>query len=517
MAGLNQGPSLPGSARELAARANQGDLQAALSLAQSALECPNLALRQGLCELLKGLSHPGAAQVALLCLLSEFSKRPQAMGLVLGQLASENWVPVRPAAEESVAEQDPAQLNEAFSRSEGEERSARLKKLVRQGQLGLALQLPLEGDDYQLLWPGLLSQPDLLAQHLLELPVQLLLSALALPEVAERWPRLAALKPADGRLAGWLSPGFSQAIGSQPVTFERYSSDAIYYDGGDGVLETARWRVALDESGCRVNEALEIRFDDARDDQDYSQLAEHDRFFEGLSGSRHQANKACSVSLSADDRLLALATLDGAVVVYDLEQRQRLARPFGPGPVSSQAQPVRLRYSAVGGWLAGIHTDSYFVWDGHRSRRLAPVPAGVRGLFFREGQLWTACRDGSLHRLDPASGELFCELQGGGFPVAFSPDQLCLATYRQGAVELHRLQTEGLQLLSRWPAPAPVRMYFALEGQALILRISESGKTALGEQAWRMGWRSPERFTAAERSTAVELGGEFWEELFRSL
>lgn len=517
VAGLNQGHSLPGSATELAAQANLGDLQAALSLAQAALECPDLVLRQSLCQLLRSIVHPAASQVALLCLLSEFSKRPQALNLVLEELASARWTPAQPAAEQATCEQDPAEFNEAFARSEGEERSGRLKKLVRQGQLGLALQLPLESDDYEQLWPSLLTQPELLSEHLLDLPLKLLATALKLPEVAKAWPRLAELMPCDAQLLGWLSPGFSQALGSQPVSFERYSSESPYYDGGDGLLESPGWKVAVDERGCRINDSLEIRFDDARDSQDYSQLAEYDRFFEGLSGSRHQANKACSLTLSADDRLLAMATLDGAVVIYDLEQRQHRVRPFGPGPVSTQAQPVRLRFSGSGGWLAGVHQDRYFVWDGHQVQYLEAVPPGLRGLFFREGQLWTACRDGSLYRLDPATGQLRCEIEGGGMPVAFSPDQRCLASYRHGSVQLHRLHGEGLQLLSSWRAPTPVRMYFALDGQALILRVSESGKTALGEQAWRMGWRLPSMFLPPERTQAIEVGGEFWAELFRSL
>ncbi|MFN8608432.1 MAG: hypothetical protein U0931_12925 [Vulcanimicrobiota bacterium] len=516
LAGLNLGRTLPDSAEESAKRANQGDLQAALSLAQSALECTDLSLRQGLCQLLRGLTHPGAAQVALLCLLSEFSKRPEAMELVLAQVSSPTWVPQPAPSEVAVEEQDPADLSNAFAQSEGEERYARLKKLVRQGQLKLALQLPLEGDDYQQLWPSLQSQPELLAEYLLELPLHWLLPALNLPEVASRWPRLAELRPGDEQLAGWLSPARTLTLGSLPVTFERYPSDAAYYDGGETSLETGRWKVQLDELGCRVNETLEIRFDDARDSQDYTQLAEHDRFFEGLSGSRHQSNKACSLSLSADEARLALATLDGAVVLYDLIEQRRLARLFPPGPVSSQAQPVRLRFSAVGGWLAGVHQDHYFLWDGHQARALAAVPAGLRGLFFREGQLWTVCRDGSLYRLDPQTGELHCELQGGGYPLAFSPDQRWLATYRQGEVEVYQLQSERVQLLSRWKAPAPVRMHFGLEGQVLILRVSEAGKTALGEHVWRMGWRTPAQFTLSEQNRAIEVGGEFWQELFKS-
>lgn len=515
VAGLDQGPRLPGAAQEAAARANEGDLQAALSLAQSALECPDLELRRQLCGQIAALTHPGAAQVALLCLLSELSKRPQAMKLVLAELASPQWTPAQVAAEPAVGEQDPADLTEAFARSEGEERNARLKKLVRQGQLALALQLPLDGDDFQQLWPSLQSQPDLLAEHLLDLPLQLLLSALNLPEVADRWPQLAQLRPADGQLAGWLSPGRSRALGSQPVSFERYPSDTPYYDGGDGLIESPKWRVVLDDTGCKVNDTLDIRFDDARDSQDYSHLAQHDRFFEGLTGSRHQSNKACSLSLSADDRLLAMATLDGAVIVYDLAAQRRLARPFEPGPVSSQAQPVRLRFSGVGGWLAGVHQERYFVWDGRQAHRLDTVPVGLRGLFFREGQLWTVCRDGSMYRLEPESGKLVCELQGGGPPLAFTPDQRYLASYRKGSVEIHRLQLEGLEMLSRWEAPAPVRMYFAMEGQALILRVSEEGKTALGEQAWRTGWRSPGQFKLGEQRRAIEIGGAFWEELFR--
>ncbi len=515
VAGLDQGPRLPEAAQDAAARANGGDLQAALSLARGALECRDLELRRQLCGQIEGLTHPGAAQVALLCLMGELCKRPQALKLVLAQVAAPDWAPAQASTENEVTEQDPADVTEAFARSQGEERSARLKKLVRQGQLALALQLPLDGDDYQQLWPSLQSQPDLLAEHLLDLPVHLLLSALNSPEVAERYPALARLRPSDLQLAGWLSPGPSRGLGQQPVSFERYPSETPYYDGGDGLVESPKWRVVLDDRGCKVNDSLDIRFDDARDSQDYSQLAEHDRFFEGLSGSRHQSNKACSLSLSADDQLLAMATLDGAVIVYDLQAQRRLARPFEPGPVSSQAQPVRLRFSGVGGWLAGVHQDRYFVWDGRQARPLDAVPVGLRGLFFREGQLWTVCRDGSLYRLEPESGKLIRELQGGGHPLAFAPDQRYLAGYRNGSVEIHQMQAEGLEMLSRWEAPAPVRMHFALEGQALILRVSQEGKTALGELAWRSGWRSPAQFKLGEQRRAVELGGAFWEELFR--
>lgn len=504
MAGLNQGLSLPPAALGAAELANRGDLQAALGLAQSALECAEPRLRSALCELIRKISHPGAAQVALLCLLGEFSKRPGALDLVLAEVASTDWAPVAPEAAGPVV-QDPVELSESFARADREGRTATLKKLVRDGQLGKALQLPLDGDDYQVLWPTLLSQPELLAECALELPVSLLVSALNVPEVSQAWPRLAELLPEDLDVLGWRSPARTHTLPPQAVAFERYQSEAVYYDGGDGSLESGSWTVRVDESGCRVNEDFEVRFDEARDNQDYRELAQHDRFFEGLSGGRHQANKACSLSLSGHE--LALATLDGAISLYDLVARQRVQRLFEPGPVSQVAQPVRVRYRGAGGWLAGVRHDHFFLWDGHQVQPLQPAPAGLRGLFFQFGQLWSLCRDGSVHRLDPQTAELHRELEGAGLPVSLTPDQRCLARYCAGQVELHLLSPDGLELLSRWPAPTPVRMQFALEGQALILRRSEPGKTALVEMAWRMG--------LATRSQLESVRDPFLEELLR--
>ncbi|MBX3169931.1 MAG: hypothetical protein KF760_21180 [Candidatus Eremiobacteraeota bacterium] len=504
--GLNQGLALPPAALAAAELAEKGDLQAALGLAQSALECADPRLRSALCGLIRKVSHPGAAQVALLCLLGEFSKRPRAMELVLLEVGSPNWVPTQAAAEVPVAP-DPAELSESFARSEREARTATLKKLVREGLLQRALQLPLDGDDYQVLWPTLLSQPEVLAECAPDLPVSLLVSALNMPEVSQAWPRLAELRPRQLEVLGWRSPARTHTLPPQPVAFERYQSEAPYYDGGDGALESARWKVRVDESGCRVNEDFEVRFDDARDNLDYQRLAQHDRFFEGLSGGRHQANKACSLSLSADERWLALATLDGAVSLYDLPARQRGGRIFEPGPVSEMAQPVRLRYSAQGGWLAGVRHDQFFLWDGHRVQLLGEAPAGLRGLFFHFGQLWSMCRDGSVYRLDPESGQIHRELEGTGLAACLSPDQRFLAVYRQ-RVELHLIGPRGLQLLSHWQAPPPVRMHFALEGQALVLRRSEPGKTGLVEVAWRMG--------LATRSQLESVTDPFLEELLKS-
>ncbi|MBN9417245.1 MAG: hypothetical protein J0I12_17500 [Candidatus Eremiobacteraeota bacterium] len=507
VAGLNQGLALPPAALQLAERAQSGDLQAALELAQSALECADGRLRAALCGLIRKLRHPAAAQVALLCLLGEFSKRPQALDLVLLQLESPDWTPAQAVAEASPA-RDPVELSEAFAQSDLETRTATLRKLVRDGQLERALQLPLVGDDYQVLWPTLLSQPEVVAECAPELPVHLLVSALRLPEVGQAWPRLAELLPEDLEILGWRSPAATRALGSQPVAFERYASEAAYYDGGDGLLESSRWKVRVDESGCRVNDDFEIRYDDAREPVDYQQLAEHDRFFEGLSGGRHQSNKACSLSLSGDERWLALATLDGAVNVYDLVEQRRIERVFAAGPVSEQAQPVRLRFSGQGGWLAGLYYDQFFLWDGHEARLLGEAPAGPRGLFFKHGQLWTMCRDGSVYRLDPEAARVHRELEGSGSPACLTPDQRCLAVYRRGRVELQLLTPEGLQALSAWETPAPVRMHFAQEGQTLILRRSESGKSGLSESAWRMGW--------ATRSQLGNSDDPFLQELLRS-
>jgi hypothetical protein len=506
VSGLNQGLALPPAALQLAERAQSGDLQAALELAQSALECPEARMRAALCDLIRKLTHPGAAQVALLCLLGEFSKRSGALELVLAEVAAPAWTPA--AAEAAgAAPADPADLSETFAGSEPEVRSATLKRLVRDGQLARALQLPLEGDDYQVLWPTLVSLPEVLAECALDLPVALLLSALNVPEVALAWPSLAELRPDELQQVGWRSPARTRSLPPQPVAFERYPSESPYYDGGDGLLESGLWRVRVDESGCRVNDDFEIRFDDAREAVDYQQLAEHDRFFEGLSGGRHQANKACSLSLSADERWLALATLDGAVTLYDLPARCRGERLFEPEDVSEQAQPVRLRFSVQGGWLAGIRHDRYFLWDGHETRQLEPAPTGVRGLFFRFGQLWTMCRDGSVYRLAPESGVVHRELEGAGLPVCLTPDQRFLAIHRHGRVELYQLTAEGLEGLSQWETAAPVRMHFAQEGQALILRRSEPGKTGLVESAWRMGW--------ATRAGLASPQDRFLQELLR--
>ncbi len=503
--GLNQGLALPPAALAAAELAEKGDLQAALGLAQSALECADPRLRLAFCELIRKISHPGSAQVALLCLLGEFSKRPRALELVLLEIGSPSWVPAQAAAE-AAPPQDPVDLSESFARSERSARTATLKKLVRDGLLGRALQLPLDGDDYEILWPTLVSLPEVLAECAPDLPVCLVISALPVPEVAQAWPRLAELRPDELDVLGWRSPARTQMLPSQPVAFERYPSEAAYYDGGDGVLESGPWKVQVDESGCRVNQDFEIRFDDARDNVNYQRLARHDRFFEGLSGGRHQANKACSLSLSRDE--LALATLDGAVSLYDLDARQRARRIFDPGPVSEVAQPVRVRYSGQGGWLAGVRYDQFFLWDGHEVQALEEAPAGLRGLFFKFGQLWSMCRDGSVYRLDPEAGQLIRELEGGGLPACLTPDQRFLAIYRQGCVELHRLSTEGLQRLSQWEAPTPVRMHFAQDGQALILRRSEPGKTALVEMAWRSG--------LATRSQLQQVTDPFLQELLKS-
>ena len=503
IAGLDQGTPVAPSAEQAAEAAAQGDLQAALGLAQSALECPDPIYRASLCRLIAEISHPGAAQVALLCLLGEFSKRPQALEMVLAQVSSPQWVPAH-ILQEATPAQDPAQLSESFARSERDVRTATLKKLLGDGQLARALQLPLDGDDYQVLWPTLISQPAVLAECAPELPVSLVVSALNVPEVTRAWPRLAELRPEDPDLVGWLAPARSQTLPPQPVAFERYQSEAPYYDGGDGILESPRWKVRVDDSGCRVNEDFEIHFDGARDSVDYKRLAEHDRFFESLSGGRHQANKACSISLSVDDRWLAMATLDGAVSLYDLPARGPAQRIFPAEQVSELAQPVRLRFCSQQ-WLAGVYHDQFFVYDGQQARRLGEAPAGLRGLFSKYGQLWSMCRDGSVYRLDPESGLVRRELEGSGLPACLSPDQRCLAVYRQGRVELHLLGAEGLRPLSAWEAPTPVRMHFALEGQALVLRRSEPGKTALVEMGWRMGWATRSQIDKVDHPFLLEL------------
>lgn len=507
VAGLEQGDRVPESALQAAELASQGDLQAALALAQAALECPSHHLRVLLCGLIDGIEHAAASQVALLYLMGELSKRPQALKLVLSQLASPEWVPVEPSRE-ATSELDPS----TFARAERAERSALLKRLLQKNQLEVALELPLDGDDFYDLWPALQQQPELLQPHLLKLPLSLL------------WQVVPA--PRDTDLLGWLSPAPSASLGPQTLAFERYPSATPYFDGGDGTMETPAWRVRVEESGCQIRDAegqtvMEIHFDNARDDQDYSQLAEHDRFFEGLSGGRHQANKACSLSMAAEDRLLAVATLDGAVTLYNLPGRTRQASVFAAAKVSDQAQPVRLRWCSPGPWLAGVHQGHYFVWDGQQTEVLEKAPAGLRGLFFKDGQLWSICRDGSVYRLDPKTCELHQELEAGGLLPALSPDQRCLACYRHGRVELYLLQPEQLGFLSSWEAPTPVRLHFAEEGRAVVLRLADPGKSptrsALAELSWRMGHASPAGWDEAERSRLLRLGGDvggFFEALF---
>jgi len=507
VAGLEQGESVPESALRAAELASQGDLQAALGLAQAALECQSPSLRVALCGLIDGIEHPAATQVALLYLMGELSKRPQALKLVLSQVASPEWVPVEPARE-GASELDPA----TFAKAERADRCAILKRLVQNDQLPEALKLPLDGDDFYDLWPALQQQPELLQPHLLKLPLSLL------------WQVVPA--PRDTDLLGWLSPARSASLGPQTVAFERYPSATPYYDGGDGTMETPAWRVRVEESGCQIRDSqgqpvMEVHFDNARDDQDYSRMAEHDRFFEGLSGGRHQANKACSLSMACDDRLLAVATLDGAVTLYDLPGRTRQLSVFPAGKVSEQAQPVRLRWCSPGPWLAGVHEGHYFVWDGEKTEVLGPVPAGLRGLFFKDGQLWSICRDGSVYRLNPQTCELHQELEAGGLLPALSPDQRCLASYRHGRVELYLLQPTQLGFLSGWEAPTPVRLHFAEEGRAVVLRLADPGKSptrsALSELSWRMGHACVAQWDESERTRLLELGGEvggFFEALF---
>lgn len=199
-------------------------MQAALRLAQTALECPDANYRASLCELIAQISHPGAAQVALFCLLGEFSKRPEAMELVLAQVSSPHWVPSQALPEASPA-QNPAELSKSSPVPSARRARPPSRNWCATGQLDRALQLPLDGDRLSGVVADLRLAAGSSGRSAPELPVSLLVSALQLAEVNQAWPRLAELLPADLELLGWLSPGRTHTLPPQPVAFERYGSE----------------------------------------------------------------------------------------------------------------------------------------------------------------------------------------------------------------------------------------------------------------------------------------------------
>jgi hypothetical protein len=473
-------------ATELAQRAAQGDLQAALWLARLAAECPEPGQRKALSQHIREISHAEAQQVALLYLLSELAKRPSlGLEVVLREIESPQW-PLPSTHETS---------------SEPPLRAQILQRLKASGELDQALCLPLSGDEWYSLWPELSADPALLAQHVLKLPVSLACQALQELQRGGQLPdplqSLADSLPDDPSLLGWATPARSSTLPSQPIPFEKYLSDAPYCDGSDGTLETDLWKIRFDENAVTVARAsgqlvLEIPFQKAHDAADHPGLAEHDRFFDELSSSRTLTHKASSLALSADGHRLALATLDGRVRIFDLNRAQEEREVFPPGPIAPEAVPVRLRYAQAGPLLAGVHRGGYFVChEAEPPTTLEGLRPDLRGLFFRGRALWSVFRDGSVLRLDPLQAEIYPDHGPCGVVPALSPDRRLLASFEGGQVRLFQLEDSGLSLLSQWPAPQPVRMHFALQGQALILRIPDPHKggprTALSEVGWRMG------------------------------
>ena len=491
-------------AADLAGKAAQGDFQSALALARLAAQCPSLPDRQSLCEFVRQISHPEALQVALLYLLSELARRPgKSLDVVLGQLESAEWEATLadniPISNPPAPELDGQSLGNLFSSADGPARAAIVKRLKDSGQLEIACRLPLLGDEWDELWPLVLAQPEALAKNLLKLPVKLVCQGLRLLEESTQLPPdlrpLAQSVPEDLEMLGWATPARSLTVPAQTVPFERYFSDAPYHDGSDGLIESADWQIRFDENGLVVKNrqgdlVLEVAFERV-DGPDYQRLAEHDRFFDGLSSSHYVANKVSSLALSGDGQKLALATLDEGVRIFDLTVGELEREVYPAGPVSNEAIPVRLRYSGDRQCLAGVRGGHYFLYQKDDPLVLESVRPDLRGLFFRGQALWSIFRDGSVVRLDSSRCQVHQDLTARGVLPALSPDRRCLATFGADHLQLFLLTDHGLTQLTQVPAPYPVRLHFSHQGQALVLRVPDPNKSgsrsALSEIAWRMG------------------------------
>lgn len=501
---LQSGPEwTPEAAFELAQRANAGDFQSALSLARLASECPSLPIRRSLCQQIREITHGEALQVALLYLLSELAKRPErALEVVLGQLADPSWQATLPphsaptfGSQDSISF-DLHSLESQFASSENSTRRSALRQLIERGEVGRAFCLPLNADEWHQLWPHLASNPEMLRPHLWDLPLALLSKVRPLFDP----PDLPAI-PEDLDLLGWATLAPSLAFPRESVSFETYPSDALYLDSSDGALEQGSYRVRFDENYLEVTReeesVLRLEFQRQPEDPDYQSLAQHDRFFSGL--TQRTPAHPCSLSLSEDGSRLAIGTVDGAVRLYQLPQG-RLLKQFHPGGHPSQDPfPVRVRLSSQGDWLGGVRHGHYFLQD----QLLDSLPADPRGLFVQGQSLWGVFRDGSVARLDPFSGLISLELPPGGVLPALSPDRRFLASHNRTQLQVFLLEDRGLTLIRQLPAPFPFRMNFSKRGQALILRIADPHKpgllSALQEHSYCPGFLSSRQIGRAER------------------
>jgi len=534
---------LPPIAYQLAEQAARGELQAALSLARLAAECPSLPLRRGLCRKIREIAHPESARVALLYLLSQLARHPDlSMPLVMDLLEGPQWVASAPdsvSPSEAAAASVPAPQSNApapstslpsppmesipwaedikslralFLGSSPSERRHILQRCLATGQLSMACQLPLDGDEWQQLWPHLALE--LREQVLLSLPVSLACKALELLQESPEWRVLARAVPVDQAFLGWATPAPSQIpvprateLSNPRFSWEasrEHPAGAPYYDGVDGALEHEGWSIRAQGQRVEVCRPVgcplwKIDLGDSSPD-DLGELARHDRFFEDLHlGKSHQLS---SLALTTQAQKLAVATSGGGLRLYDLERGHLLHEVYAEGPPAPEALPIRIRFSEEGRWLAGVRLGHFFVWGEAGERTLDSLPGELRGLFFLGSQLWAMVRDGSVYRLDPERGRVTQELkpgqsihssfslQGGILP-ALSPDRRWLARYDAEQIQFYQLSDEGLLPMSQVPAPRPFRIYFADGGQALVLRLPDSKKpgarSAPTDRVWRAG------------------------------
>ena len=208
-------------------------------------------------------------------------------------------------------------------------------------------------------------------------------------------------------------------------------------------------------------------------------LSGHQEWGTNVAGSA----KVRSVAFSADGKMLASASDDNTVILWDVASRKAIGEPLKghQGPVNSVV------FSADGKTLASASTDATIIlWDAASRKAIGEPLKGHQGLvksvaFSADGStLASTSKDGNITLWDVASrkaiGEPLKGHQGPVNSVVFSADGKTLASASTDAtIILWDVASRMISGLSRGDRPRDERIY-GHQGSVTSVAFSPDGK-----------------------------------------